>query len=274
MATYDFPTAGPVELTVELGKGHLTIDTTESNHAHVEINGRDADRVRVEQRGDRLAILDHNARSAFNFTHPGFEVHVVVPAASGLALKTGSAEVTVAGTVGAAVVRTGSGRVSIDHIDGAADVTTGSGAVTLGTVRQALRVKSGSGHVSVGTALHSVVASSGSGNVAVTTAHGPVSLKSGSGDLRIAKAEDDLNLITASGDLEVGSVRRGRVVSKGASGDIRIGVPAGTPVWTDIFTGSGRIRSGLRSVGQPQGGQDHVELRARTGSGDVTLVEA
>jgi DUF4097 and DUF4098 domain-containing protein YvlB len=273
MTTYDFDTTGPVELAVELGKGRLTIDTTEGNHAHVEISGRDADRVRVEQRGDRIAIVDPGARSAFTFTHPGFDIQVVVPAASGLAVKTGSAEVTATGTVGATTVRTGSGRVALDRVAGTADVTSGSGDVTIAAVERALRIKSGSGDVTVGAAGQSVVASSGSGNVAVRSAHGPVSMKSGSGDLRIAEADDDLNLMTASGDLEVGRVRRGRVVSKGASGDIRIGVPAGTPVWTDIATGSGRIRSALRSVGQPQHGQDHVELRARTGSGDVTLVE-
>lgn len=273
MTTYDFETAGPVQLFVELGKGRLTVDTTESHHAHVEISGRDAERVRVEQRGDRLTVVDPSARSAFTFTHSSLDVQIVVPAASGLAVKTGSAEVTVTGTVGTTVVHTGSGRVSIDRVEGTAALTSGSGDVTIASVAQALRIKSGSGDIAVGTAARGVVASTGSGDVAVKEAHGPVSMKSGSGDLRIGEADDDLSLMTASGDLEVGSVRRGRVVGKGASGDIRIGIPAGTPVWTDIATGSGRIRSSLRSTGQPEEGQDHVELRARTGSGDVTLVE-
>jgi len=68
-------------------------------------------------------------------------------------------------------------------------------------------------------------------------------------------------------------VRRGRVSAKGASGDVVVGIPAGVPVWTDITTVSGRIRLDLQGAGQPEEGQDHVELRARTVSGDVVLTE-
>ena len=32
----------------------------------------------------------------------------------------------------------------------------------------------------------------------------------------------------------VRAARRGRITAKGASGDVRLGIPAGTPVWTDI----------------------------------------
>jgi DUF4097 and DUF4098 domain-containing protein YvlB len=273
MTTYDFETAGPLELFVELGKGRLTVDTTENHHAHVEISGRDAERVRVEQRGDRLTVVDPSARSAFNFTHPGFDVQIVVPAASGLALKTATADVTATGSYGTAVVNTASAAVRIDEVGGTAVINSGSGPVTLAAVRRAVRVKSGSGDITVGTAGDTLVASTGSGDVTVQHAHGTVHVKTGSGTLRVERADGDISLATASGDLEIGRVERGRVVGKAASGDVRIGVPAGTPVWTDIATGSGRIRSGLHSVGQPQDGQAHVELRARTGSGNVTLVE-
>jgi DUF4097 and DUF4098 domain-containing protein YvlB len=273
MTTYDFETAGPVELAIELAKGHVAIQTTESNHAHVEISGREADRVKVEQRGDRLVIADPQARRPFGFTHPGFDVQVVVPASSALAVKTASADVDVTGTVGATAVNTAAAAVRIERVEGSADINSGSGSVAIASAQQTVRIKSASGDVTVGTAAGAVIASTGSGDVAVGRAQGPVSVKTGSGDLRVATAEDDISLLTASGDLEVGAAHRGRVVHKGASGDIRVGVPAGTPVWTDITTFSGQIRSGLSSVGQPEDGQDHLELRARTYSGDVTLVE-
>lgn len=271
MTTYDYETSGPVELSVELAKGRLTIDTTERNHAHIEITGRDADRVRVQQRGNRIDVTDPNARRPFSFAN--LDIAIVVPAASGLALRTGTAEVDVTGTVGATVVHTATGPVRLDHVAGTAVVQSGSGTVTITTVDGGVRVKSGSGDVIVGTAHEEVVASTGSGDIAVRTAHGPVTVKTGNGDLRVSEAHHDVSLTTGSGSLEVGHATRGRVVGKAASGHIRVGVPAGTPVWTDITTVSGHIRSGLRSVGQPQDGQAHLELRARTVSGDVTLVE-
>ena len=69
------------------------------------------------------------------------------------------------------------------------------------------------------------------------------------------------------------AARRGRVSAKGASSDVRIGIPAGTPVWADINTVTGKVRSNIESVGAPQEGQDHIELEARTVSGDIVLTQ-
>ena len=52
-----------------------------------------------------------------------------------------------------------------------------------------------------------------------------------------------------------------------------VGIPAGTPVWTDVSTVSGSIRSSLEGAGQPAEGEDHVELRAKTVSGDIVLTQ-
>jgi DUF4097 and DUF4098 domain-containing protein YvlB len=273
MTTRDFTTPDPVQLFVELGKGTLTITATDTVESHVEISGRDAERVLVEQSGDRLSIIDQQGRGPFNFTHQGYDVTVVVPTASRLAVKTGSAAVTVAGSVAASLVRTGSGDIDLERLTGASAVETGSGRIAVHEATAELRVKSGSGDVSIGSTGAAVVVSTGSGDVELGRTRGPVSVKTGSGDLRIGDAEADISLSTGSGDLEVSTVRRGKIVGKGASGDIRVGVPQGVPVWTDIATVTGQIRSGLHGTGQPADGQDHVELRARTVTGDVTLVE-
>jgi hypothetical protein len=42
-------------------------------------------------------------------------------------------------------------------------------------------------------------------------------------------------------------------------------------VWTDLTTVSGAIRSDLEGVGQPEDGAEHLELRAKTVSGDIVL---
>jgi DUF4097 and DUF4098 domain-containing protein YvlB len=273
MTTHDFETHDPVQLYVELGKGTLTITATDTQQSRVEIGGRDAERVLVEQSGNRISIIDQQGRGPFNFTHPGYDVAVVVPTASRLAVKTGSAAVTVAGSVGASLIRTGSGEVDLERLTGASAVETGSGRIAVQESVAELRVKSGSGDVSIGITGAAVAVSTGSGDVELGRTRGPVTVKTGSGDLRIRDADADVSLSTGSGDLEVGTVRRGKIVGKGASGDIRVGVAQGVPVWTDITTVTGQIRSGLHGTGQPADGQDHVELRARTVTGDVTLVE-
>ncbi|MFA6298233.1 MAG: hypothetical protein WC642_03645, partial [Nocardioides sp.] len=71
----------------------------------------------------------------------------------------------------------------------------------------------------------------------------------------------------------IDTATRGRFTAKGASGNVRIGIPAGVPVWTDISTVTGRIHSTLQGAGQPEDGADHIEVRAKIVSGDVVLTE-
>jgi DUF4097 and DUF4098 domain-containing protein YvlB len=145
--------------------------------------------------------------------------------------------------------------------------------VAIAVANAELRIKSGSGTVRVRHAESAVAVSTGSGDVEIGTANGPAAVKTGSGDLKVVDANTDVSLATGSGDLVVGTARRGRFTMKGASGDVHIGIPAGVPVWTDISTLSGSIRSTLQSAGEPAEGADHVELRAKTVSGDVVLTQ-
>ena len=103
------------------------------------------------------------------------------------------------------------------------------------------------------------------------TANARTVVKTGSGDLKVVTANSDISLSTGSGDVNIVTARRGRVSLKGASSDVEVGIPSGTPVWADINTVTGSIHSNIESVGAPQEGQDHVELQARTVSGDITL---
>lgn len=141
-------------------------------------------------------------------------------------------------------------------------------------VEQDTRVKSGSGAVDVRRADRGLSISTGSGGVALGGTRGVTTVKTGSGSLAVTAAHTDLTHTTGSGDLAVGAISAGRLQAKGASGDVRVGVPAGVAVWTDISTASGRIDSSLESSGPPQDGADHVELRVKTASGDVVLAHS
>ena len=118
-----------------------------------------------------------------------------------------------------------------------------------------------------------VTVSTGSGDVEIGTSGSAAVVKTGSGDLRVGESYDDVSLATGSGDFVIDHAHRGRLTAKGASGDVRVGIPAGTPVWTDLTTVSGAIRSSLEGAGQPAEGQDHIELRAKTVSGDIVLTQ-
>jgi DUF4097 and DUF4098 domain-containing protein YvlB len=273
MTEYHFETHEPVRLFAEIGKGSVKVTATDTTETHVEIVGRDAEQVDVRQDGDQVSIVAPRQRGGLFGGDNRLDVAVTLPAGSQLVVRTGSADITVAGTVGVAQLKSGSGDVEVDTAEGSLVIETGSGDIRVEEARAALKAKSGSGDVLVVDAGATLQVSTGSGDVQLWTTHGPAAVKTGSGDVKVGDAGTDVSLTTGSGDLIVSTARRGRMTAKGASGDVHVGVPAGVPVWTDISTVSGEIRSNLQGAGQPQEGADHVEVRAKVVSGDIVLTE-
>jgi DUF4097 and DUF4098 domain-containing protein YvlB len=271
MPEYRFDTASPVNLVVQISKGNVHVQCTDTSESTVLVEGKYADDVVVEQHGDAITVSEPGRGRIFGDN--ALRVDIVLPERSNPAIRTGSADIQVEGRAGDAQLRSGSGDLTAEIVEGHLLVETGSGQVRLDDVRGDVRVKSGSGDVEIGEAGGTAVVSTGSGDVQIDTARGTTVVKTGSGDLLVGTAHDDTSFSTGSGDATVDRVERGRLTVKGASGDVSIGVPAGVPVWTDITTVTGQIQSSLQGAGQPQEGQDHVEVRAKTVSGDVVLTE-
>jgi DUF4097 and DUF4098 domain-containing protein YvlB len=272
MTDHHFETHQPVELYVELGAGTIEVRAEHTTESHVAVSGRDADRVLVELDGDQLSVVAPKDRAAFGGSRK-LGIAITVPTDSRLRARSGSADLTARGRYATTHVKTGSGDVLVEVIAGQGLIETGSGDIRLDSAEQELRIKSGSGDITIDHSVAAVSISTGSGDVQIGTTSGPAAVKTGSGDLKVSEAETDVSLSTGSGDLVIGTANRGRVTAKGASGDVHVGIPAGLPVWTDVSTVSGRIRSDLAGAGEPEEGADHVELRAKTVSGDIVLTE-
>jgi DUF4097 and DUF4098 domain-containing protein YvlB len=230
-----FDTPGPTSVYVEIGSGRVTVRAERVNETTVDIHGDEADDTVVEQRGNQIVVIGRK-RTGF-FRSSDLSVHLTMPTDSELVTKLGSADLSVSGRIGPARLKAGSGDIDVAEIAGAATVEAGSGDIEL------------------------------------ESAAGPVQLKSGSGDARVGEARGDVTVTTTSGDVTVVAFHAGSLQARNVSGDIRVGVPAGIPVWTDISTMSGHIDSSLEGAGQPADGQEFVELRATTVSGDIRLEE-
>lgn len=265
-----FRTPEPIELVVEIGSGSVDIHTSDGGETRVEVKGPSADDVVVEQRGRQIVIV---APRRISFSSRSVDVDVTVPVRSDVSTRLGSADLTANGSYGNVKLRSGSGDVTVDNVSGDAQVKAGSGDVKVGTFGGPASLTSGSGDVEVDRSEAALQVSTGSGDVLVGHATANLAVKSGSGDVEVRQAQGETQLVTASGDVRVGSFPHGRLTATNASGDIRIGIPAGVPVWTDVNTMTGRVRSTLTGAGEPISGQDHVEVRARTVSGDVHLQE-
>jgi DUF4097 and DUF4098 domain-containing protein YvlB len=267
-----FTTPDPVALYVELGAGSLTVEAADTDESRIEVTGPRAEEFTVEHNGRNLAVLAPKGRF-FGIGSDDHVVRVVVPVGSDLATKTGSADTEAIGTLGSVSLKTGSGDVELDRTEGVVVVDSGSGDIRCHEAGAEVRIKSGSGDIDLGEVHGTTGISTGSGDVVIGVARERTVIKTGSGDLELKRSESDVSLTTASGDLTIGHAPRGKITAKNVSGDVRVGIPAGTPVWTDVNTVTGSVASNLESAGKPAEGQDYVELRATTVSGDVRLVQ-
>lgn len=264
-----FNTTEHLTVFVELGAGHLRVHGAEVTEAVVEIHGSRAEEFGVELKGTGLAVVAPRGR--FFGIGESHDVRITVPIGTDLVTKTGSADTETTGVLGTLRLKAGSGDIAIDQAAGLAAIDSGSGEIRARELGAEVRIKSGSGDVELGVVRGTTAISTGSGDVSIDHSFAATTLKTGSGDLELKRSEANLTLFSASGDVTLGHVPQGKITAKNMSGDVRVGIPSGTPVWTDVNSVSGSVSSNLVSSGKPAAGQPYVELRATTVSGDVIL---
>lgn len=278
----NFAVDGPVEIDLSIVTGRVTVALVEEPGASVEVKhdpsagngwfanlgglinwigeqfgesaamGGPADAVRettVELNGQRLTIRAPKGRLRM----VPLAVTVRAPAGSNLELRSGSADVSVTGPAGRAIIATGSGEISLDRADGRAEITAGSGALRLGPMLSGLRARSGSGEIEV------------------SSIGGPSVLMTGSGDVWLGAVQADVQVRTGSGDITVADAACGLVELVTGSGDIRIGVRSGKAAEVDLVSSSGEARSELDLSDQPPAGETNLRVRGRTGSGEAVV---
>ncbi len=266
-----FDTPEPIEVHVENASGAVDLTATETSETTVQITGDRAEDYEVRNLGDRITVIAPRGEGLAFGSRAAADIVVVMPTGCAVEVKCGSGDLTTHGTLGATRVDNGSGDVHLESVQGSAHLQVGSGDVTVVRCAGETRIKSGSGAIRVARAEDRLIVSTGSGDVSVEESWTSVAIKTGSGDVQIGSLAGDLVHATGSGDVVVESAQPGRITAKTASGSIRIGVAAGTPVWTDIRTVSGRLDSDVPATGEPGDGQPFLEVRATTVSGNVTL---
>lgn len=268
-----FPTPTAIELTIELGGGSIEVATSGTDTTTVVIDGPCADEFTLTQRDN--AIVVRAPRGQGLFSGPGsHDVAVTTPPGCGLLVKAGSAHLHASGSYATAEIKTGSGGAEIDTVTGNLSVATGSGEITCESVGGRAKVQSGSGDIEIGSAQDDITVSTGSGDLVVGRMEADLAAKTGSGDIVVRRGTGQIHLVTGSGRIAVGNLARGSVRGKTGSGNVTVSVVPGTPVWTEVSSGTGRVRSDLEPVGRPEDGQDHVELRLKSGTGDILLSTA
>ena len=259
---YEFSCTGPVGVEARMGGGTVEIQATGTPEEGVSVDVQPYDdsdaaadaaaRTRVEMRGDTLVLTAPETSGWILRRSPKIQVVARVPRDSSVRLKIVSADVTCHGRYAGIRVNSASGDVYAEHVTG--DLTVAGASADLRVVRV-------DGRLTV---------SNASGDTSAQQIAGPVDVKTASGDVEIEEAGGDVRAQTASGDIRLGTVRRGTVGVRSVSGDVSIGVPAGTGVWLDLNTLSGQTHCDLAPTDTPSGRHD-LTIQARAVSGDVEV---
>ena len=230
-----------------------------------------AERVRVDLRqpadGAGAATLIVDTDTARDGWKSSFLVHVTAPIASGIRIQSQSANVTVTGRADRLETRTASGDVKVDEVTGRSVIQTASGDVAINATDEC----------DVRTA---------SGDIEVQTTGSDAILHSTSGDIRLDNPAGNVNARSVSGDVRVLDAKSGQAEVVTVSGDVEIGIHAGTLAAVDLSTVSGATDSDFEVTDRAPGvadtedgveGNDAVDqgptldLRVKTTSGDIRL---
>lgn len=109
------------------------------------------------------------------------------------------------------------------------------------------------------------------GDIHVSEVTGDLRAKSATGDISVDVAGAAVNARTASGDIRVGALGTGAVDLYTATGEVAVGVPAGTAAQLDAHTSIGRVFNDLDASEQTN---RTITVRARTHGGNITVRRA
>ncbi|WP_134011950.1 MULTISPECIES: DUF4097 family beta strand repeat-containing protein [Kribbella] len=259
-------------IRIDIGSGLVEIGANadgEGTAVTVEVDSGPEEDVVVEVvDGELIVEGPRNVRRG-----PEIQVRIATSAVLDARVKTGSGDITADVPLGSARLATGSGDVRLTRVENELGVNTGSGDVKVESAAGAVRAGTGSGSIDIEEAGDALGLSTGSGDVTIGDAAGPTSVKVGSGDITIERIRDHSVATSGSGDVKVEIADGPSVQAETARGDVQIGVPDGLPTYLDLKTVTGRIRCDLEPGQKPAEGDRALMLRARTVSGDITVVK-
>jgi DUF4097 and DUF4098 domain-containing protein YvlB len=276
-----FSTPEPILVSVELMAGNTHITAGERDETVVEVAPRDASRkadvraaeqTRVEFADGKLLV--RSPGKGLTLTRGwAVDVTIALPAGSRVQARTGAGDVGADGTLADCTFKSGAGAIRLGRT-GSLQVVSGAGDVTVDGADGDVRVVVGSGVVQIGDVALSATVKSGNGTATIGAAGGDVRVVTGNGDITVERAGRSLVGKTGHGDVRVGALTRGAADLSTGAGDIEVGVTQGSAARLDVRTDRGSVHQQLDATDAPPPSGDRVEIRGRTGAGDITIRRA
>lgn len=278
MPTFDTPE--PISVTIDLVIGDVRITASDREDTVAEIRPSDgshepdvraAEHTRVEYAAGRLLVKAPKQRGLGLFSKVGsIEVTIELPTGSQVQGDASIATFRGVGPLGECRVKTASGDIQLDQT-GRLDLTTAAGAVVVDRVVGRAEVSTGSGRARLRTVDGSAVIKNANGDSWVGEITGDLRVNAANGGITVDRAGAGVTANTANGDVRIGELAQGSASLKTAFGEIEIGVRAGTAARLDVVTHFGRVHNHLDAADNPAPTDETLEVRARTGYGDIVI---
>ena len=277
MKTFDTP--GPIVADIDTGTGHVHIRAGERADTVVEVRPTDpsepgdveaAEEAQVDLVDGRLLVKvkRNKLRSLFG-RPPCVDVKVDLPNGSEVSVSA-TTDVRCEGRLGNVVADTGAGSIQVEAA-GRLRARTAAGDVTVGRTAGRADVTTSAGKIRIGEIDGAAVVRTSSGEIQIGTVTGDLRVNTAMGDIDIDRAGASVAAKTAFGGVRVGEVVQGGVHLETSFGGLEVGVREGTAAWLDVKSSHGTVRSHLEASDEPAPTATTVEIRGRTGFGDIVI---
>ncbi|MER5783900.1 hypothetical protein ABT104_19590 [Streptomyces mobaraensis] len=272
-----FETPEPVDATVEFDIGLLRVTAGERADTVVEVlptdpgeevDVRAAAQTRIACSDGALLVKGPRQRSLFGPTG-SVEVRIELPAGSGVRATALIGDLLCEGRLGDCRLKTSTGHVRAGET-AAAWLRTSHGGIRLDRVRADAELV-GAGPIDAGTIGGAATVKNLNGETVLGEVGGDLRVSSSNGAITVGVARGDVDARSANGGIRLGEVVRGRVTLQSSAGDLEVGVGPATAAWLDVNTRLGSVRNLLSPSDGPGGAEHTVEVRARTGIGDIEI---
>ncbi|CAM5563690.1 DUF4097 family beta strand repeat-containing protein [Streptomyces aurantiogriseus] len=273
-----FETPEAISASIDLAVGDVRLDAGDRVDTVVEVRPTDpdsdadtkaAENTRVEYADGRLVVRGPRQRSLFGRAG-SIDVSIGLPSGSQVRAVAHSAAFRCAGRLGDCQLRTSTGDLRVQET-GPLIAATSQGDVSADLATGQVEVTTGSGAVRVGLVEGTAVIKNSNGDSWVREVTGDLRVRAANGDISIGTAHASVEARTANGDVRVGEVVRGSVVLGTTSGQLAIGIRAGTAALLDVRTKAGDVHNFMTPTEGPGEATEQVEVRASTARGDIVI---
>jgi Toastrack DUF4097 len=275
-----FETPQPISVVLELRVADVHVAAGERSDTIVQVRPSDSSRsddvtaaenTRVEYTDGRLLVREpRRLREWSPFSDGGsIRVDIELPAGSDLAGRTAAGGFRCTGPLGRCELKSSAGTINLDRAARVKLATAGD--ISLERVAGDAELTTATGDVRAGAIVGSAVVKNSNGDTRIGEAGGDLQIKAANGDIEVERSHGSISAKSANGHIRVGSVHRGSLLAETANGHIEVGVAGGVAAWLDLDTRYGHVHNGLDVTEGPGAADERVEVRARTGFGDITI---